>query len=317
MTIKKNYRNVIRAGLTACFYFCVALSFGQTIQTITDKKDILIGEQVNLKIIAVFPSDFKGSYKGISIPDSITHFDIVETGKPDTLNYKDNSRAVEQTIIFTSFDSGKWVFPSLAVEFSTTTDQPVQKLQTDSFYINVSYAAPDSTNQLRDIKPIIPISISDYTWYYIAGGIVLLLLVIVLLFLYFKKKRKLQTGETDSKISAYEEAVQELIKLSQYNLQNADEVKIYHIKLSGIFKRYLGRKQYKNLLNRTTGDLLISMAEMNLTSNDISNLAISLRCTDAVKFAKYIPAVAESEDSLIKIKAAINSIEQQTKNNKP
>jgi len=124
-----------------------------------------------------------------------------------------------------------------------TADQPAQNLQTDSFAVNISYSPPDSTNQLRDIKPIIPVSVTDYTWYYIIGGIVLLLLVIVLLYRYFKKNRKLKPEGPVSKLSPYEEAMQELKGLANFDLQNAEEVKRYHTKLADIFKRYLGRKQ--------------------------------------------------------------------------
>ncbi len=316
MVISKINWKVYCIGITTCFSFYTQICFSQTIQTITDKKDILIGEQIRLKIKAVFPS---GSYqlnKWLTLPDSIPHFDIVETGKLDTIAYKDSSNTFEQTIVLTGFDSGKWVFPSLAVELSNGAGQAVQKLQTDSFIVNVSYSPPDSTNQLRDIKPIIKVSVTDYTWYYIAGGIVLLLLIILLLYRYFKKNRKLKPAGPISRLSPYDEAMGEIKKLAQYDLQNAEAAKIYHTKLSDIFKRYLGRKQNKNLANSTTSDLLINMANSNFIQENISTLATALRSNDAVKFAKYIPMAAESVDCLQKIKETINLIEHITQNPK-
>ena len=102
----KIQRKIIAGGLTVCFTFCMQFIFSQTLQTITDKKDILIGEQI--KITLKSPMD--GLTKWIVLPDSIPHFEIVETGKPDTTNFKDDSKAIEQTITFTSFDSGRWTF---------------------------------------------------------------------------------------------------------------------------------------------------------------------------------------------------------------
>ncbi len=314
MAIRKNYWNVLRTGLTICFSFCVQLSFSQIIQTFTDKKDILIGEQVSLKIKAILPTGGGQLSKWITIPDSIPHFDIVETGKTDTVDYKDNSKAVEQTIIFTSFDSGKWVFPSLPVEFSNASGDAVQKLQTDSIIINVSFSPPDSTNQLRDIKPIIKVSVTDYTLFYIIGAIVLLLIIIFLLIRYLKKNRKTKPERSASGLSPYDEAMAEITVLAKYNLVNADELKMYHIKLSAIFKNYLGRKQGKNLFNKTTGDFLIRMTENNMTPENVSNLATALRCADAVKFAKYLPLPNESEDCKQKIKEIINLTERKTPN---
>mgnify|MGYP000960491643 FL=1 len=74
------------------FIFC------QTLQTITDKKDILIGEQIKLTLKA--PMD--GLTKWIVLPDSIPHFEIVEAAKPDTINFKDDSKTIQQTITITS-----------------------------------------------------------------------------------------------------------------------------------------------------------------------------------------------------------------------
>jgi len=302
MTKRKNNPRALYIGMASCFSFCASFCFGQDIQTSTDKKDILIGEQVQLKIKAVFPTANPNLKNWFIIPDSIPHFDIVETGKVDSTGNADNPKTFEQTIIFTSFDSGRWVFPSLKAG----------TLQTDSIAINVGYSPADSSNELRDIKPIILVSYTDYLWYYIAGGIVLLLVIIFLLYRYWKKNRKLKPAGPAYKLPPYVEAMQEIKKLAQYNLQNAEEVKLFHIKLSGIFKMYLGRKQNNNLLNKTTSDLLIRMKESNMSQENISALATALRCNDAVKFAKYLPPVSESEEYMMTIKATINLIEQST-----
>ena len=260
------------AGLTVCFSFCMQFGFGQQLQTITGKKDILIGEQIKLTIKASLPLNAASLNKWLIIPDSIPHFDIVETGKVDTIDFEDNSKAIEQVITITSFDSGRWVFPALPVEFSGATGQSVKIEKTDSFFVNVSYSPPDSTNQLRDIKPIIKVSIIDYFWYYIIGGVILLLVIVFILYRYFKKKKKSTPATPVSSLSPYDEAMEEIKKLSQYNLQDAVEIKMYHIKLADIFKNYIGRKQGKNLFNKTAGDLLINMKEVNLPATNISDL---------------------------------------------
>ncbi|MEP7238038.1 MAG: hypothetical protein ABI685_09240 [Ferruginibacter sp.] len=315
MRNKKNYRNVMYAGLTACLSFCMQFVFCQTLQTITDKKDILIGEQIKLTVKAL-----PGSYnltKWLSIPDSIPHFEIVETGKPDTINFRNDSKGIEQTITFTSFDSGSWIFPALSVEFAGIGGSGTQVGNTDSFLVNVSYSPADSTNELRDIKPIMKVSVFDFFWIYVAAGVLLLLLIIFLLYLYFKKKKRTAPAVPASKLSPFDEAMAELKNLLQFNLQDAAEIKLFHIKLADIFKNYIGRKQGKNLFNKTAGDLLINMKEVNLPAENISDLATALRCTDAVKFAKYLPLSNQSEDALQKIKETITLTEQKTTSNKP
>jgi hypothetical protein len=310
MNIKKKHRNLMHLGLTICFSFFLQLAFCQKLQTITDKKDILIGEQIKLTLKA----PLNGLNKWIVLPDSIPHFEIVEAAKPDTINFKDDSKAIEQTITITSFDSGSWVFPPLPVEFDGVGGQPSQTVNTDSFLVNVAYAPADSTNQLRDIKPIMKVSLLDLFWVYMAGGILVLLIIIYLLYRYFKKKKKDAPAQPVSKLSPYDEAIAELKNLSLFNLQDAADIKRYHIRLADIFKNYLGRKQNKNLFNKTAGELLVNIKELGLPAENISELATALRCTDAVKFAKYLPLSNESEDCRQKIAAAITLIERTTNN---
>lgn len=313
MTKRKINRILIAGGLTICLSFFMQFAFCQKLQTITDRKDILIGEQIKLTLKA----PLNGLNKWIVLPDSIPHFEIVEAAKPDTVNFKDDSKAIEQTIIITSFDSGSWVFPPLPVEFAGVGGQPSQTINTDSFLVNVSYAPADSTNQLRDIKPIMKVTVLDLFWIYIAAGILLLLVLIFLLYWYFKKKKQNAPATPVSKLSPFDEAMAELKNLSQFNLQDAVEIKLYHIKLAGIFKNYLGRRQGKNLFNKTAGELLINIKEFDLPAENISELATALRCTDAVKFAKYLPLSNESEDCLQKIKETITLTEHKTQNSKP
>lgn len=304
----------IAGGLTVCFMLCVQFIFCQSLQTITDKKDILIGEQIKLTIKTPLPLNSNALTKWLVLPDSIPHFEIVETGKPDTTNFKDDSKAIEQTIIFTSFDSGKWVFPSLPVEFAGAGGQAPQIVSSDSFYVNVGYAPADSTNELRDIKPIMKVSVFDPFWLYIIGAVLLLLIIAIIIFLYFNARKKSAPVTPLSKLSAFDEAMAELKNLSQFNLNDAAEIRQYHIKLADIFKNYLGRMQGKNLLNKTAGDLLANIKEVNLSAENVSALATALRCTDAVKFAKYLPTPDQSEDALQKIKETITLTEHKTHN---
>jgi hypothetical protein len=317
MVKRKMSRILSTVGLTACFSFIIQFAFCQTLRTITDKKDILIGEQIKLTIKTLLPLNLNSLSKWLVIPDSIPHFEIVEAGKTDTVHFKDDSKMVEQTFIITSFDSGRWVFPALPAEFSGSAGQRSQVLKSDSFYVNVSYAPADSTNQLRDIKPIIKVSVSDFFWLYIAIGLLLLLLILLLLNRFFKNKRKYTPETTVSKLSPFDEAMAELKNLSAFNLQDAAEIKLFHMKLANIFKNYIGRKQGKNLFNKTAGDLLTNMKEVNFPVENISELATALRCTDAVKFAKYLPLPDQSEDALQKIKETITLTELQTNKHKP
>lgn len=278
----------------------------QTVKTFIDKQDILIGEQLNCKIVASFPA---GSYqvRWLSIPDSIPHFELVDRSKIDTSS-ENGQTVLQQTITLTSFDSGRWNTPALPVVFEPLSSGTAVNAVTDSFMVNVGYAAADSSNQLRDIKPIMDVTIRDYFWYYIGGGVLLAALAAFFLWRYFKNHKKKPAPVFKGKLPAYDEAMQELEKLKALNLQQPGDIKQFHSALAHIFKWYISRKQQFSVMNKTTGDVLLHLTGSHLPQDTIAAAAASLRTGDAVKFAKYLPAEAESLMALDKIKSVISFI---------
>jgi hypothetical protein len=285
------------------------LAQSHQVQTTVDKKQILIGEQFTLTIKGIYdPAIVKPHW--IVVPDSIPHFDIVDKGKVDTLLYKDNSKAIQQTITLTSFDSGSWVIPAMLLNFDPIIDDTTYTVFTDSIPVKVSFAPADSSNQLRDIKPIMDVSITDYTWYYVGTAILLLLIIVFFIWRYLKNRAQQPITEKGKRVNPYEQAMQELKKLESAILTDAVSIKRYHIKLSEIIKQYLSERHHKNRNNQTTGDLLIVLKETGLSTDDLSSLATVLRCGDAVKFAKYLPETAESKNCLTGMLHSIKQIEQ-------
>ncbi|MBS1510604.1 MAG: hypothetical protein JST86_07190 [Bacteroidetes bacterium] len=286
------------------------------LQTFTDKTDILIGEQIQYKVVATYDTSLFRLH-WLNIPDSLPHFDVVERGKIDTSVDNNKNTIVQQTFTITSFDSGRWNTPPLAVQFekNQNNNNPINLL-TDSIAINVGYAPADSTNQLRDIKPIMEVTVTSYLWYYIGGAALLLVIALFFLVRYLKNRKKNADPVFSSRTNPYDEALQELEKLRTYNLTDDESIKKYHARLAEIFKWYISRKQRFSVMNKTTGDVLVHLSNNNLPAEVISSTATALRCGDAVKFAKYLPAVAESEDCMARIKNTILFIKQQT-DNKP
>lgn len=284
----------------------VGFSQQPAVQTFIDKNDILIGEQIQYKVKASFPTGVFNVH-WLSLPDSIAHFEVVDKSKIDT-SFDNNKTVLQQTITLTSFDSGRWNTPALAIGFVPSNTDSTLSFFSDSIPINVGYAAPDSSNQLRDIKPIVEVTIKSYFWYYIGGGLLVLLAAGYFLWRYFKNRKKDPDLQFKSRLTAYDEAMEELSKLKKFDLQNPEELRQYHSSLAQIFKWYISRRQKVSILNKTTGDVLVLLSNSNLSANITSSVATALRCGDAVKFAKYLPEAAESEACLNEIKKMISAI---------
>ena len=84
---------------------------------------------------------------------------------------------------------------------------------------------------------------------------------------------------------------------------------MYHASLGEIFKKYYSRKYSKNMLSKTTDDVLLDAKLQSIEPALISTFAGILHCTDAVKFAKYVPGIAVSEKNHSMMKEAIERLE--------
>ncbi len=288
--------------ITFLFFNGKIFSQQPLVKTTVDKNNILIGEPIKYKVVASFDKLHKLNW--LTIPDSIAHFEVVEKSKIDTAT-ENNNTVLQQTITLTSFDSGKWNVPSFLLKLDDEKKNKATKIFTDTIVINVGYAAADSTNQLRDIKPIMEVTVKDYLWYYIGGAAVLFLLFSFILWRYFKNRKKKPSPVFASKLSPYDEAMQLLAKLKKTDLQNPKEVKAYHSALAEIFKKYVGRRQSVDMMNKTTGGILVHLTDSNLPKEKLANMATALRCGDAVKFAKFVPDTNESEGCFNNIKETI------------
>lgn len=275
----------------------------QRVEVSMNRNEILIGQQISYGLKVILPGT--GLKANFSIPDSIPHFDIIRKG--DIVGVKGES-ALEQVIVFTSFDSGQWYFPSFPVLITDGARKAT--LYSDSILIQVGYSPADSSGQLRDIKTVMDVYIPDYTLYYIIGAVLLALLIAYMVYRYLKKRKNKPAPIFKSDLSAYNEAMQALQYLEQRSLLTSHKEKEFHTQLSDIFKRYLSRHTQKNLLNRTSGDILIELKKRNLDMGTVSEIAEGLRYTDAVKFAKFIPLHSESNKALDLIRKGIETIDK-------
>lgn len=288
----------------------VLQSKSQSVGVKIDKGTILIGEQLQYDLQVILPAPGYGI--NFRIPDTIPHFEVIENKNFDSSN-NGKDFIVHKKIIFTSFDSGAWHIPS----FEVLVEKPnsSQKFMTDSLLVNVGYSPADSTGELRDIKPIMEVTVEDYFWYYVAAAVLGALIIGLLLYWYIRKRKSRPKPLFQSSLGAYEEAIQALQKLPAYNEQDGMMVKNYYSELSDIFRRYYSRKLSKDMMNKTTGDILLYLKDHVDNGELVSTAAAALRSADAVKFARFIPAQGEAQQSLSQVKQVIDLIENQTKAN--
>jgi hypothetical protein len=268
---------------------------GATIKASVDKNKILIGEPIQLTIEAY---QTPGSVKRFIEIDSIAHFEILENPDIDTTDNTGgwNIKAVYR---ITSFDSGHWVIPSFVLS---------ENVKTDTIPVDVIFSDFDPKQDYHDIKDIIEVNPPDdknkqWWWYAVGGGVIVLAAV-----LYFLLKKKKVTSADKPKITIdpYDEAIRDLERLQK----EKPAPKEYYSKLTNIFRLYVFRKKGILSLQKTTDDLIIQLKVLNLDTGQYDKLSQSLRLSDFVKFAKYIPSADDDRNSFEEIKKSIMTIEK-------
>lgn len=270
----------------------VAAQSKTVVKAIIDKPKILIGEPLRLTLEADIPEHEPIRFFQF---DSIPHFEFLDRPKIDTSN-TGSGTMLRQVIMLTSFDSGHWVIPALSL-----TDA----IRTDSIPVDVVFSSFDPAQPYHDVKDIIEVNPQEEKkeikwWYFVA--VVLLLLLIFL----FRKKKKPVVVVVAEPADPYKEAMLELQRLQM----EKPETKQYYSRLVDIFRVYVAAKKGIHSLQATTDDLVVQLKGLNLRNDEFDKLSQTLRQSDFVKYAKYIPSAEDDKNNFENVSRSIQLIEQ-------
>ena len=255
----------------------------------------MIGEPVELKLEVSVPAGTDAKWFPL---DSIAHFEFIDKGKIDTAGTTDN-RTYRQTIIVTSFDSGRWALPSFPLAIGN------KEYLTDSLPVSVAYSNFDAKQDYHDIKEIVEVenTATRYiSWVLLGVAIVSLLALVWLLRKKVTRPVAPVVKKPVSSLSPLQEALQALDNLQQQGFTESARTKIFHTELNDILRAYLYRKTGIATMEKTSGELMMQLNRFDLPAGDFTQLTQVLRMNDSVKFAKYQPAAPENEQALETIK---------------
>jgi hypothetical protein len=286
------FRKLIFFFVFSFFILPVIAQGGISIKASIDKSRVLIGEPITLTIDAYFSPESNKNFIEI---DSLKHFELLEKPELDTID-KNGGLEIRGVYKITSFDSGHWVIPS----FSLSTE-----VKTDTIPVEVVFSDFNPNQDYHEIKDIIEVTPDkkEKWWWYVAGGI---LISFLLIFYLFRKKKMIPATIQAVVIHPYQEAMKSLREIEKGKI----DAKQFHSILTEIFRLYIYRKKGILSLQKTTDDLVVQLNEMNMSKDQFTLLAQSLRLSDFVKFAKYIPLDEDDRFAFETIKKSIDEIEK-------
>lgn len=264
----------------------------QKLTATVDRKDILIGEQISLRVQGNFAKNETLSWLTI---DTIPRFEILGKSVIDTLKLEDGF-ALSQEFTLTSWDSGKIQLPSFTID----------KWKTNPITINVAYSPSpfDTTQPYHEIKDILeakkPVEEKWY-WY-----LIIVLIILVLFLLFFPKGKKKENKGFVPDEGAYKKAMKKLDKLKHSEIEDH---KSFHTELIQVFREYLHKRKNIQSFSKTTDDLGLQMQKLEMDREQYGALLQSLRLSDLVKFARFQPSNEENQHSIETIKQSIVHIE--------
>ncbi|MBC5834804.1 protein BatD [Flavobacterium sp. F372] len=265
------------------FLFSFFSGFSQTVGTSVSKKEIKIGEQiqlslktkVNKKDLVVFPD-----------LDSIGKFEVVQSFPPEKIK---NANQIEwiKKYNLTQFDAGKYKIPSLEVVVNK------KKINSESIEISVIDVAVDTTKQkMHDIKEdeVIQLEQTQQTPELtdnevLLGGLIAFIIAgIFYLILRVKHRNK---KKSESYISPYNKA---FLQFSE--LDNQSDSKAYYSSLTQIIKSYFEKTLEFSALESTTEQFIFKLKtavaekQFEISETTIAKTETLFNKADLVKFAK-------------------------------
>lgn len=272
--------------ILCCF---ISLTAVAQVKSSVDINAIRIGEQITYKIeveansnaLVVFPEG-----------QTFEPLEMLETYNIDTV--KNNTKYnLLRRYGLTQFDSGYYTIPKQKIIIDDKT------FFTNSIDIRVSDVIIDSTKQeLYDIKPIVEVDkiTNGATWLkyllYVLGSIAV---VVALLYWFLWRKKPLTEAQKIALLPPYERAKVALKKLDETNYLEQENLKDYYSELTFIIRKYLDEKVFDKALESTTDQLIEGLKELrksnqiDLSSDDVTNIEAILKRADLVKFAKSAP----------------------------
>ncbi|MFN5417903.1 MAG: hypothetical protein ACK5B9_12665 [Flavobacteriia bacterium] len=262
------------------------------------KGELQIGEQTELVYEFMFDKKEKQpSFQAFSkiIPcNKRLGNSFINTGDPieleiigafkDTIIEKKGFNLWRGTYQITVWDSGQVVIPECRIVFKDSTY---------NFYpllLNVSMPKTENGKDIYDIKEsFVEIETDYFSWITDFWWIWTALILLGIIFYILRKRSKKPVKEIIKELSLKDKTLLALDGLEKAKMWEKEQIKEHYIELSFIFRSYLASRYELNLLEKTSYETALLLAQKNIATDTIETIKSILDYADMVKFAKSKP----------------------------
>ncbi|MBU9889345.1 MAG: hypothetical protein KTQ49_05705 [Candidatus Omnitrophica bacterium] len=252
-----------------------------------DKAFLTVGDRLTYTVLVEHGPDIQ-VLSSIPAPAS----DILEIKKIEDIKKQDKKKIVEgRRFILTTYRLGEFILDPVVIEYRKT-GEPVKKVQTNKLYLTVqSVTGGKPQEDIRDVKPVVPLTFRLGAGFWILVGVALLALA-------YGGYRRFLRGKKISlpappPLSPDEEALMRLNELFESDLIRRGLYKPYYLRLSEILRVYFEKRFGVLAVELTTAEILKALRPLRIEPGLFQKVQYVLEASDLAKFAKWAPTPSE------------------------
>ena len=267
-----------------------------SVESKVDRSKITIGDRITYSIIVTH-----GEKIQVEFPDfggNLGAFEILDYRDPEP-RVLDSMTVLQRDYIISTFDTGDYSIPAVAINFVNMPDTVVQQLETEEIKITVESLKPSEAGDIRDIKD--PLELERNYMPIIKLGVIIFCLILlgILIYVFIRRRRgqSILPLKTKPALPPHIIALNDLNELVNSDLWASGDVKEYYVRLSDIIRIYIEGRYSIKAPDMTTSQLVEMFKIINIDDNVTDRVELFLSECDLVKFAKYIPDDDEKENA--------------------
>jgi hypothetical protein len=258
-----------------------------------DSTSFVVGDAITVHVELHHPERAKLS---ALVGDTLGAFHILSR---DSIEH---SSATTSTGNFTiaAYDSGTAILPPLQFAYFAPNDSTPKTIATNPLIFSIRLVEVDTSQAIKDIKPVLSIPLTVAEWSLILGTIVGAALLVYSVIQYRKRKQAEKPEEkyVPPPKAAHILALEELALLKEKRLWQQGLVKPYYSEATEIVRRYFEHRFGFMALEKTTDEIMDDLRRFSNAHPVLEQTDRILRRADLVKFAKHQASIPEHDETL-------------------
>ncbi len=262
-----------------------------SVESTVDRQEITIGDRVIYQITVT--ADTALQIDSLVVGENLGGFEIKDY-IPREEKIRASYRIITEGFEITTFTTGEYQIPSLLISYRTPAGE-TKSIATDPLPLTVkSLLTGEDAEDIRALKSQRAFE-PDTPWWLIVIGLVVLAAAGLFVYLYRRARKPidLEAESVDPRLP-WEIALEELADLEATEWVAKGQFKLFYLKLSEIFRRYLEKRYGISALERTTWEIILEFRALALPEEEERIIAQFLDDCDLVKFAKFRPTTEQA-----------------------